>query len=90
MDYTVQSSYRLSLPPNLIVHASTIEIKETIGQGFVVHYILAQLILSLLSEKIIRSVLGEFGIVYKGHITANQGKVVNETVAIKTLKGILH
>ena len=50
--------------------------------------ILAQLILSLLSEKIIRSVLGEFGIVYKGHITANQGKVVTKTVAIKTLKGI--
>ena len=50
--------------------------------------ILAQLILLLLSEKIIWSVLGEFGIVYKGHITANQGKVVTKTVAIKTLKGI--
>ena len=35
-----------------------------------------------------KSVLGEFGVVYKGHITTNQGKVVTETVAIKTLKGM--
>ena len=33
-------------------------------------------------------VLGEFGVVYKGHITTNQGQVVTETVAIKTLKGM--
>ena len=33
-------------------------------------------------------VLGEFGVVYKGHITTNLGKVVKETVAIKTTKGM--
>ena len=34
------------------------------------------------------TILGEFGVVYKGHITADQGQVVTETVAIKTLKGM--
>ena len=32
-------------------------------------------------------IAGEFGIVYKGHIVKDQGKVVTEVVAIKTLKG---
>ena len=35
-----------------------------------------------------KSISGEFGIVYKGHITTNQGQVVTEIVAIKTLKGM--
>ena len=39
MDYTVQSSYGLNLSPHHIIHASTIEIKEAIGQGL--SYILA-------------------------------------------------
>ena len=30
---------------------------------------------------------GEFGIVYKGHLVKDQGQVVSEVVAIKTLKG---
>ena len=30
---------------------------------------------------------GEFGVVYKGHIAKDQGEVVTEIVAIKTLKG---
>lgn len=29
----VQSSYKLSLPPYLIIHASNIKMTETIGQG---------------------------------------------------------
>ena len=33
-------------------------------------------------------VVGEFGIVYKGYIVKNQGSIVTDTVAIKTLKGI--
>ena len=32
---------------------------------------------------------GEFGIVYEGYITKNRGEVVSDTVAIKTLKGIV-
>ena len=31
--FAVQSSYRLNLPPHLIVHASNIKMTETIGQG---------------------------------------------------------
>lgn len=33
-------------------------------------------------------ILGEFGVVYKGHIIVDQGRIVTETVAIKTLKGM--
>ena len=36
----------------------------------------------------INNVLGEFGIVYKGYIIKEQGSIVTDTVAIKTLKGI--
>ena len=39
MDYTVQNSYGLNLSPHLIIYASTIEIKEAIGQGL--SYVLA-------------------------------------------------
>ena len=31
--------------------------------------------------------IGEFGIVYKGYIVKEQGSIVTDTVAIKTLKG---
>ena len=33
-------------------------------------------------------ILGEFGVVYKGHIVVDQGRIITETVAIKTLKGM--
>ena len=33
--------------------------------------------------------IGEFGIVYKGHIVKDPGPVVTDVVAIKTLKGIV-
>ena len=32
--------------------------------------------------------VGEFGIVYKGYIVKEQGSIVTDIVAIKTLKGI--
>ena len=32
-DFTVQSSYKLKLPPHLIAYAANIKITETIGQG---------------------------------------------------------
>ena len=31
--FAVQSSYKLNLPPHLIVHSSNIKMTETIGQG---------------------------------------------------------
>ena len=31
--FSVQSSFKLSLPPNLIIHSSSIKMTETIGQG---------------------------------------------------------
>ena len=31
--------------------------------------------------------LGEFGVVYKGHLLEDGGNIVTTTVAIKTLKG---
>ena len=35
----------------------------------------------------IPSILGEFGVVYKGHILKNMGQIVKDVVAVKTLKG---
>ena len=32
--------------------------------------------------------VGEFGIVYKGYVVKEQGSIVTDIVAIKTLKGI--
>ena len=34
------------------------------------------------------AILGEFGVVYKGHIVKDLGQTVTEVVAIKTLKGL--
>ena len=36
------------------------------------------------------TIIGEFGIVYKGYIIKEQGNIVTDTVAVKTLKGIIH
>ena len=33
--FTVQTSYKLNLPPSLILHSSSIKLVETIGQGMV-------------------------------------------------------
>ena len=79
--FTVQSSYKLKLPPHLIVQAANIKITETIGQGklnFCTKY----------NTKWIFC-LGEFGVVYKGHLLRDGGNIVTATVAIKTLKGWL-
>ena len=35
------------------------------------------------------TIIGEFGIVYKGYIIKKQGNIVTDTVAVKTLKGII-
>ena len=34
--FAVQSSYKLNLPPHLIIHASNIKMTETIGQGMLI------------------------------------------------------
>ena len=82
----VQSSYKLNLPPYLIISASNLKLCESIGQGNLN-------ILATMSPIPIIVILhtGEFGIVYKGHIVKDQGtkQVVAETVAVKTLKGML-
>lgn len=36
--FSVQSSFRLELPPPLIIEASTIKLDETIGQGMCTHH----------------------------------------------------
>ena len=33
--FSVQTSYKLNLPPSLILHSSSIKLVETIGQGMV-------------------------------------------------------
>ena len=34
------------------------------------------------------AIIGEFGIVYKGHILKDPGPIVTDIVAMKTLKGM--
>ena len=41
--FAVQSSYKLKLPPHLIVHASNIKMTETIGQGKLIALFFAQM-----------------------------------------------
>ena len=33
--------------------------------------------------------LGEFGVVYRGHILKNMGQIVTDVAAVKTLKGTI-
>ena len=81
----VQSSYKLNLPPYLIVSASNLKLCEFIGQGNL------NILATMSPIPIVILHTGEFGIVYKGHIVKDQGtkQVVAETVAVKTLKGML-
>ena len=82
---SVQSSYKLNLPPYLLIHAVNIKLVEPIGQGDYRCYCYVHAC-SILVHVII--ILGEFGIVYKGYIVEEQESIVTDTVAIKTLKGI--
>ena len=76
----VQSSYKLNLPPYLIIPSSSIKLTEMIGEGNVctsTKYFLTMC----------WSTLGECGIVYKGHTAKSLGQPVDEYFAVKTLKG---
>lgn len=78
---SVQSSFRLKLPPPLIVEASSIKVADPIGQGSILLGI-------TLFQIIPYESLGEFGIVYKGQLMRTTGRFSqSEIVAIKTLKG---
>ncbi len=83
---SVQSSFKLKLPPPLIFEASTIKLDETIGQGKIN---ITQW--QCKPHQIITLNSGEFGIVYKGRLDKTVGHLVHsEVVAIKTLKGMYH
>ena len=79
---TVQSSYKLNLPRHLLIHAANIKLMEPIGQG-------DEMQVTIVLFNIHRDVytVGEFGIVYKGYIVKEQGRIMTDTVAVKTLKG---
>ena len=84
---SVQSSYKLKLPPHLILPSTCIKLVEPIGQGSTCTQCEKMHIFNCISACIAVLYLGEFGIVYKGYLTKNQGQVVSDIVAIKTLKG---
>ena len=84
--FSVQSSYKLNVPEQLIIHSTNLELVNAIGQGeevIVIHSISG-------NNYIICMTKGEFGIVYKGYITRNirLEQMEKDIVAIKTLKGI--
>ena len=90
--FLVQSSYKLNLPPHLIIPSSSIKLVESIGQGVCILAVLRYgdyvtlLCLDDCSKFLLAYVLGEFGLVYKGHFVKETN---TEVVAIKTLKGLL-
>ena len=79
---SVQSSYKLKLPPHLILPSSCIKLVEPIGQGSTLSMKNARF--HCISACTAVLYLGEFGIVYKGYIMKNQGQ---DIIAVKTLKG---
>ena len=97
--FSVQSSFRLNLSPHLIIKAANIKLIETIGQGeyyYCTHClnisvpVMCDGFIMPCIYVIIIMFLGEFGVVYKGHIVKDLGRTVTEIVAIKTLKGLCH
>ena len=93
-EFTVQSSFKLILPPHLIITASSVKLNEIIGQGNTHETCMTNACMSLLNLDVTSSChvdcfrIGEFGIIYKAHIVKHKnGQVVTETMAVKTLKG---
>ena len=87
-ELSVQSSYKLTLPSHLLIHASNIKLLESVGQGNLDVHDFSYSLATWSDHSMWH--IGEFGIVYRGHIIKYQGtgQVVTDTVAIKTLKGI--
>ena len=56
--FAVQSSYKLNLPPHLIIHSSNIKMTETIGQGKLI--IILLLFFALMSPRKIISICVTF------------------------------
>ena len=84
----MKSSFELNLPSYLIIPSSSIKLNETIGQG--IQSIWPSSNLSYSIPIVLYSItLGEFGIVYKGYIRKSDSHLIEEYLAIKTLKGML-
>ena len=90
--FTVQSSYQLAISPDLLIPSRIITMTETVGQGKITD---SGIKVSSSKERVVPInnnshfiiFTGEFGVVYKGQIQITTSK--SETVAIKTLKGII-
>ena len=92
---SVMSSYKLNLPPSLIIHKTDIKLLNMIGQGEksscncsgLLLYCLQLIFVCAKNMMFLFIISGEFGVVYKGHIIANHRPDYMEVVAVKTLKG---
>ena len=62
----------------LLIPSRHLKLLDTIGQGNVDYYVTAELSA--------RSLSGEFGVVYRGHLTGWERRTTAELVAVKTLK----
>ena len=69
------------IPDHLIISATNIQLMDPIGQGLCI----SLMIKANVSVGIIY--VGEFGVVYKGHIVKGLGQSITNVVAVKTLKG---
>ena len=88
-EISVQSSFKLHLPPHLIIPSTSIKLLETIGQGLknVNSYCEIHNMLQLVYSFAYNLCPGEFGIVYKGYLIKSHGESFDEYLAVKTLKG---
>ena len=76
----VQSSFSLDVDKDLLINSCNLQLGKIVGQGIIISY----------SHLNLTIVLGEFGIVYKALLKeAGHPGYNSETVAVKTLKGII-
>ena len=84
---SVNSSFNLKVSKSMLVNSCNFELGKTIGQGT---YSYRRLVASYRKfHSCDFQILGEFGIVYRGRLKEAFHKKATETVAVKTLKGIV-
>ena len=82
------TQFAKSLPPKLFIHAKQLKILESVGQGTHTHtHTHTYHIMGCIVMLCVICCVGEYGIVYKAHLTRGG---LPRLVAVKTVKGDTH
>ena len=82
------TQFAKSLPPKLFIHAKQLKILESVGQGTHTHtHTHTYHIMGCIVMLCVICCVGEYGIVYKAHLTRGG---LPKLVAVKTVKGDTH